>query len=97
MHPIYKFGSEAQRSELLPRLGSGELVGCFGLTEPNAGSNPGGLETVATPQPGGDFVLNGSKMWCVAAAAWGANPSPRSHCLPLCAAGSRMPRSPTSS
>ena len=65
MHPIYKFGSEAQKDELLPPLGRGELVGCFGLTEPNAGSNPGGLETIAAPQPGGDFVLNGSKIWCV--------------------------------
>ena len=65
MHPLYKFGSEAQKQELLPPLARGELVGCFGLTEPNAGSNPGGLETTATKQPGGDYILNGSKMWCV--------------------------------
>ena len=62
---VYKFGSEAQKSELLPQLGSGKLIGCFGLTEPNAGSNPSGLETVALPQPGGDYILNGSKMWFV--------------------------------
>lgn len=63
MHPIYKFGSEEQKQKYLPRLASGELVGCFGLTEPNAGSNPSGMDTVAKPQPGGDFLISGSKMW----------------------------------
>lgn len=63
MHPIHKFGSEAQRARYLPRLATGELVGAFGLTEPNAGSNPAGMETTARQQPGGDYVLSGSKMW----------------------------------
>ena len=47
MHPIYTYGSEAQREKYLPRLATGEIVGCFGLTEPNHGSDPAGLETRA--------------------------------------------------
>jgi len=63
MHPIYTFGSDEQKDKYLPRLASGELVGCFGLTEPNHGSDPGGMETRAKTTPSGDFVLNGSKNW----------------------------------
>ena len=62
MHPIFAFGSEAQRLKYLPKLAAGELVGCFGLTEPNHGSDPGGMETRATAAPGG-FRLNGAKTW----------------------------------
>ena len=62
MYPIHEFGSEEQRQEWLPRLASGELIGCFGLTEPDYGSNPGGLITVAR-EDGDEWVLNGAKMW----------------------------------
>ncbi|TDH65621.1 hypothetical protein CCR75_005683 [Bremia lactucae] len=62
MHPIYKFGSDAQKEKYLPRLATGELIGCFGLTEPNHGSDPGSMETRAK-RKGGRFVLNGSKNW----------------------------------
>jgi glutaryl-CoA dehydrogenase len=62
MHPIFAYGSEAQREKYLPRLASGELVGCFGLTEPDAGSDPGSMKTTATNVDGG-FRLKGAKMW----------------------------------
>lgn len=62
MYPIYAFGSEEQRREWLPRLASGEAVGCFGLTEPDYGSNPAGMITTAR-RDGDHWVLNGSKMW----------------------------------
>ncbi len=62
MHPIYAYGSEAQREKYLPRLASGELVGCFGLTEPDAGSDPASMKTTATIVDGG-FRLKGAKMW----------------------------------
>ncbi|MEJ0045725.1 MAG: acyl-CoA dehydrogenase [Rhodospirillales bacterium] len=62
MHPIHAYGTEAQRRKYLPRLASGEWVGCFGLTEPDAGSDPGGMRTRAEPVPGG-YRLNGAKMW----------------------------------
>jgi len=62
MYPIYTFGSDAQKEKYLPRLASGEWVGCFGLTEPNHGSDPGGMLTRASKADGG-FILNGSKMW----------------------------------
>src|SRR3954447_424634 len=62
MYPIYAFGSEAQRQKFLPRLRTGELVGCFGLTEPDAGSDPASMRTRAKKVDGG-FVLNGSKTW----------------------------------
>lgn len=62
MYPIYTYGTEAQRQKYLPKLASGEWVGCFGLTEPNHGSDPGGMESRATKTDGG-WILHGSKMW----------------------------------
>ena len=62
MYPIYKYGSEAQKQKYLPKLATGELLGCFGLTEPNHGSNPGGMETNIKDM-GTYFLLNGAKMW----------------------------------
>ena len=62
MYPIYAFGSEDQRREWLPKLATGECIGCFGLTEPDFGSNPGGLITTARDE-GDVWVLNGAKMW----------------------------------
>ena len=62
MFPIWKFGSEEQKQTWLPRMASGEVIGCFGLTEPDAGSDPGGMRTRAR-RVGGDWVLDGRKMW----------------------------------
>jgi len=62
MYPIYKYGNEAQRKKYLPKLASGEHLGCFGLTEPNHGSNPGGMETHFKDM-GDHYLLNGAKMW----------------------------------
>ncbi|MCA6470004.1 MAG: acyl-CoA dehydrogenase family protein [Chitinophagaceae bacterium] len=62
MFPIYAYGSEAQRKKYLPKLGSGEWLGCFGLTEPDHGSNPSGMTTRFTDQ-GDHVVLNGAKLW----------------------------------
>jgi glutaryl-CoA dehydrogenase len=62
MFSIYRYGSEEQKQEWLPRLASGEAVGCFGLTEPDFGSNPAGMRTNAR-RDGDDWVLNGAKMW----------------------------------
>ena len=62
MHPIHAYGSEEQRNKYLPGLAKGELVGCFGLTEPDAGSDPGGMRTRATRTANG-YKLTGSKMW----------------------------------
>jgi len=62
MYPIHAYGSDAQRAKFLPRLATGELVGCFGLTEPDAGSDPGGMRTTARRAEGG-YRLKGSKMW----------------------------------
>ncbi|MCK7596982.1 acyl-CoA dehydrogenase [Microbulbifer sp. CAU 1566] len=62
MHPIYAYGSEEQKQKYLPKLASGEWVGCFGLTEPDAGSDPGGMKTRAKKVDGG-YRLSGSKMW----------------------------------
>jgi glutaryl-CoA dehydrogenase len=62
MHPIHRFGTEAQRQRYLPKLASGEWVGCFGLTEPDHGSDPAGMTTRAIKAPGG-YRLRGAKMW----------------------------------
>lgn len=62
MYPIYAYGTEEQRLRYLPKLACGEWVGCFGLTEPNHGSDPGGMESRATKVDGG-WILHGSKMW----------------------------------
>jgi glutaryl-CoA dehydrogenase len=62
MYPIFRFGSEAQKRKYLPKLGSGELIGCFGLTEPDHGSNPGGMVTHIRDD-GDSYILNGAKMW----------------------------------
>ncbi|WP_022951209.1 acyl-CoA dehydrogenase [Leucothrix mucor] len=62
MYPIYTYGSEAQREKYLPKLASGEWVGCFGLTEPDHGSDPGGMKSRAKAVDGG-YILNGAKMW----------------------------------
>ncbi|PYP79409.1 MAG: acyl-CoA dehydrogenase [Gemmatimonadetes bacterium] len=63
MYPIYAFGSEAQKRRWLPPMAKGEVIGCFGLTEPDYGSNPSGMITMAREQSDGSWVLNGSKMW----------------------------------
>ena len=62
MHPIHAYGTEAQREKYLPKLATGEWVGCFGLTEPNHGSDPGGMTTRAQTVDGG-YIIKGSKMW----------------------------------
>jgi glutaryl-CoA dehydrogenase len=62
MHPIHAYGSEEQREKYLPRLASGEIVGCFGLTEPDSGSDPGSMRTRAAKVQGG-YVISGTKMW----------------------------------
>ena len=62
MYPIYEYGNEEQRMKYLPKLASGELIGCFGLTEPNHGSNPGGM-TTNIKDMGDHYLLNGAKMW----------------------------------
>ena len=62
MYPIHAYGSEEQRNKYLPKLATGEMVGCFGLTEPDSGSDPGSMRTRATKVQGG-YVLTGSKMW----------------------------------
>jgi glutaryl-CoA dehydrogenase len=62
MFPIWKYGSEEQKQRWLPRMAAGEVIGCFGLTEPDFGSNPAGMRTSAR-RDGGDWVLNGTKMW----------------------------------
>jgi len=63
MYPIYAFGSEEQKRHWLPKMATGEAIGCFGLTEPDYGSNPAGMITVAREQADGSWVLNGAKMW----------------------------------
>ena len=62
MYPIHAFGSEEQKQKYLPKMAKGEILGCFGLTEPDAGSNPGAMRTRAK-KDGGSYVLNGEKMW----------------------------------
>jgi glutaryl-CoA dehydrogenase len=63
MYPIYAFGSEEQKRHWLPKMARGEVIGCFGLTEPDYGSNPAGMITRARKQADGSYVLNGAKMW----------------------------------
>ena len=63
MYPIYAFGSEEQKHAHLPKMATGEIIGCFGLTEPDYGSNPSGMLTMAKEQADGSWILNGSKMW----------------------------------
>jgi glutaryl-CoA dehydrogenase len=63
MFPIWKFGSDEQKDEWLPRMAAGEVIGCFGLTEPDFGSDPSHMRTSARREPGGEWVLNGTKMW----------------------------------
>jgi glutaryl-CoA dehydrogenase len=63
MYAIWRFGSQAQKQRWLPSMAAGDLVGCFGLTEPDFGSNPAGLRTTARRQPGGGWVVDGTKMW----------------------------------
>ncbi len=62
MYPIYAYGSEAQRRQYLPKMATGEIIGCFGLTEPHGGSDPANMKTHAK-RDGGDWVINGAKMW----------------------------------
>jgi glutaryl-CoA dehydrogenase len=63
MYPIYAFGSDEQKTKHLPPMAKGEVIGCFGLTEPDYGSNPSGMITMAKEQKDGTWLLNGSKMW----------------------------------
>lgn len=62
MYPIFRFGTEEQRQKYLPKMAAGELIGCFGLTEPDAGSDPGAMKTTAR-KDGDEYVLHGAKMW----------------------------------
>jgi len=86
MYPIYKFGSEAQRKKYLPKLASGEWLGCFGLTEPDHGSNPSGMVTHFKDM-GDHYLLNGAKMWISnspradVAVVWAKNEAGRIHGL----------------
>src|SRR5678810_574528 len=63
MYPIYAFGSDEQKRRWLPAMAKGEVIGCFGLTEPDYGSNPSGMITMAKERPDGTWLLNGAKMW----------------------------------
>ncbi len=63
MYPIYAFGSEEQKQHYLPKMAAGDIIGCFGLTEPDYGSNPSGMITRAREQADGTWLLNGAKMW----------------------------------
>src|ERR1043166_1756180 len=63
MYPIYAFGSEEQKKKYLPKMAAGEVIGCFGLTEPDYGSNPSGMITMAKEQKDGTWIINGAKMW----------------------------------
>ena len=86
MYPIWKYGTEAQRKKYLPKLASGEFIGCFGLTEPNHGSNPGGMET-KFKDAGDYYLLNGAKLWISnapfadLAVVWAKNEEGRIHGL----------------
>ncbi|KOG43489.1 acyl-CoA dehydrogenase family protein [Streptomyces resistomycificus] len=63
MYAVHRFGSQEQKQNWLPRMAAGEVIGCFGLTEPDHGSDPASMRTYAKRDPGGDWVLNGRKMW----------------------------------
>ena len=63
MYPIFAFGSEEQKKHYLPKMAAGEIIGCFGLTEPDFGSNPSGMISMAKEQADGSWILNGAKMW----------------------------------
>jgi glutaryl-CoA dehydrogenase len=63
MYPIYAYGTEEQKQAWLPRMAAGEVIGCFGLTEPHGGSDPANMKTHAKRDAGGDWILNGAKMW----------------------------------
>ena len=84
MYPIWKYGSEAHKQKFLPKLASGEMLGCFGLTEPDYGSNPGGMIT-NYKEDGDDIILNGAKMWisnapfAEVAVVWAKNEAGRIH------------------
>ncbi|MDA0568540.1 MAG: acyl-CoA dehydrogenase family protein [Bacteroidetes bacterium] len=86
MYPIWKYGSEAQKMKYLPKLATGEWIGCFGLTEPDHGSNPGGMIT-SYVEDGDDVILNGAKMWisnapfAQIAVVWAKNEEGRIHGL----------------
>lgn len=86
MYPIWKYGNEEQRNKYLPKLASGEWIGCFGLTEPNHGSNPSGMETKFKDM-GDHYLLNGAKMWisnapfAQVAVVWAKNEEGRIHGL----------------
>lgn len=86
MYPIWKYGNEEQRQKYLPKLASGEMMGCFGLTEPNHGSNPGGMET-RFKDMGDHYLLNGAKLWISnspfadIAVVWAKNEEGRIHGL----------------
>ncbi|WBU87887.1 acyl-CoA dehydrogenase family protein [Cellulophaga omnivescoria] len=86
MYPIYTYGTEEQRKKYLPKLASGEFMGSFGLTEPNHGSNPGGMETKYKDM-GDHYLLNGAKLWisnspfCDVAVVWAKNEEGRIHGL----------------
>ncbi len=86
MYPIFKYGTDEQRKKYLPKLASGEFMGCFGLTEPNHGSNPGGMETKFKDM-GDHFLLNGAKLWISnspfadIAVVWAKNEEGRIHGL----------------
>jgi len=86
MYPIFKYGTEEQKKKFLPKLASGEMIGCFGLTEPDHGSNPGGMTTNFKDE-GDHYLLNGAKMWISnspfadIAIVWGKNEEGRIHGL----------------
>src|SRR6056297_2791490 len=86
MYPIFKYGTEEQKKKYLPKLATGEMMGCFGLTEPDHGSNPGGMVTNFKDK-GDHYLLNGAKMWisnapfCDVAVVWAKNEEGRIHGL----------------